>query len=106
MATTFEDIENHVMPNNFGVTNWKGNVNITNGIRLALEHGALTEKQLDDALAMFEAGNFGTAYAWDEKPQSQSEFGQYKTELTKDEAGYLWLHRESGTIIIYFHFER
>lgn len=106
MKTTFEDIKAFVVPNNFGVTNWKPQVNITNGIRYALEHGALQETQLDEALARFDNGDFGTAYGLNEVPQSQHEFGQYKTDLTTNEDGCLWLHRENGGIIIYFMFER
>lgn len=106
MKCTFNDIQNFVAPNNFGTSNWKGVATISNGIRFALDNGALTEKQLDEALAMFEGGNFGTAYGPDEAPQSGREFGQYKTDLTPDEDGYLWLHREGNGIVIYFHFER
>lgn len=103
----FEDIYNYVTPNNFGVSIYMGNVLISNGIKYALENKAITPEQVQNAINLFEGGNFGNAYDYDEKPIKGNEYGEYKTDLTPgSERGYLWVHRENANIIIYFHFER
>lgn len=104
---TFDDIYNYVTPNNFGVSLYGGNILVSNGVKYALENKAITPAQLADAIARFEAGDFGEAYTIGESPQPGREYGEYKTDLTPgSEKGYLWLHRESSKIIAYFLFER
>ncbi len=104
---TFNEIYKYIVPSNFGVSVYAGNVLISNGIKYALENKAITPEQITNALNRFESGDFGDAYTIGETPIEGHEYGEYKTDLTPDsEQGYLWVHREFANIIIYFHFER
>jgi hypothetical protein len=104
---TFDDIYNFIVPNNFGVSLYAGDILISNGVKYALEQKAITPEEITNAINRFESGDFGDAYTFGETPIKGQEYGEYKTDLTPgNERGYLWLHRENANIVVYFHFER
>ena len=49
---TFDDIYNFIVPNNFGVSVYAGNVLISNGVKYALENKAITNTRKRKGLFM------------------------------------------------------
>lgn len=116
---TFNDVYDFITKNNnFGISSYQGgkqcDVYISNGVKYALDNELLSTREVNDAILLFQNGNFGTSYSYGEKPTTGHEYGQYITSIDADgERAYLWAHREKHPagidkdyFCIYFHFER
>ena len=84
------------------------NVYLSRGIREVFFEGDNIQKIID-AVCVFQKGDLGSSAEHGKKGEAGHEYGRYEIcELAADEGddNAVWVHRDHGSVIVYFKFER
>ena len=81
----------------------------TKGILVALKSGSIKENEVGEALRRFCSDDFNNFYEPDDVFTKGAEYGLYPSGLSTgkyNDPGDIRVHREKGTLVVYFQFER
>lgn len=111
-GATFDEIENFVTDAGFGREkhgSYGGKpLFYSMGILAALKAGSIKQSEVDEALRRFCAEDFNGFYEDDDYFERGAEYGLYPSSLSEgayNDKGTIRVHRECGTLVVYFLFE-
>lgn len=112
-GATFDEIENFVTNAGFGREkhgSYGGEpLFFSMGILAALKAGSIKQSEVDEALQRFTHDDFNDFYEDDDYFEKGAEYGLYPSSLSTgkyNDKADIRVHRERGTLVVYFLFER
>lgn len=107
---TFKELREHIQSNNLFDLEQVGTfeeILIYFSAGIAETYSDMEASDIQSALTKFISGDYGSFYGSGENATAGNEYGEYKSKYGDSaDTGAIMLHREAGTIKIYFQFER